>query len=261
MMRQIALASLLGLSCAAWTGCGEDGGATDLDQASTVWPDQRSPDEAAAEPDVMAPEDLPPPCISQCGLVGKAQCASQTAFQECMPEGGCLAWTSEIPCEEGQVCEEGQCVQAFGDLDCIGVSKCVAGCQEEEQCQEDCYYEGTEQGQTDFDAFLVCTDTFCGQFFAQEKPAAGSSCTLENCKNEYVSCVEVGSADCGETLQCMEGCNEDNACLGSCVTEADFDALIELTDILVCFEENCPDPATWQQCATSQCLMQSMACL
>ena len=219
-------------------------------------------EDAAGEPDVVAEEEVfVPTCISECAFVMQRQCASETAWQDCLPEGACLAWGAEVACEEGQVCEEGECVQGFGVLDCIAVSKCVADCEQNEACQEACFLQGSEQGQADFTAFLVCTDTNCGTFFEQEKLASGSKCTLENCETEYKTCVEVGTANCSETLQCMQGCNEDGDCIGACATQAEFEALLKLADILVCFEENCPDPATWQECATSSCLMQSMACL
>lgn len=202
-----------------------------------------------------------PVCESDCEFIMKKQCVSETAYAECGPVGACLQWGDPVECDDGWACEEGQCVQTFGDLDCIGVSKCVGACGEVQVCQEDCFTQGSEQGQADFEAFLVCTDTNCGLYFEQEKLASGSQCTLENCETEYLKCVEVGSASCSETLQCMQGCGENGDCLGACATQAEFDALVKLTDILVCFENNCPDPAEWEQCATSACLMQSLACL
>jgi len=268
MIRLISLVAVLFLwgafACACDSGDSEGGS----DVAIFAGEDTGSQGEREGSADAVTEadlppeeEDIPPACTSECDFAMQKQCASETGYQECLPEGNCLAWSVEVPCEEGFVCEEGECVQGFGVLDCIAVSKCVAGCEQDEPCQEACFLQGSEQGQADFEAFLVCTDTNCGQFFEQEKPAAGSKCTLDNCENEYKLCVEVGDASCSETLQCMQGCNEDGDCLGACVTQADYDALVKLSDILVCFENNCPDPATWQECATSSCLMQSMACL
>ena len=256
----VAGLSLAGL---VWPGCNGDSVDSAPDDAAAVWADQGGPGaEVGGESDVSdEPDVAAPSCTSLCGFVTQKQCSSATAYQECQPEGVCLAWGAEVACDEGEVCEDGECLKAFGDLDCIAVSKCIAGCQQDEACQDDCVLQGSKQGQADFEAFVACTDTNCGALFEQEKLAAGSSCTLESCKNEYLVCIEVGDADWGETLQCMQGCNEDAGCIGACVTKADFDALVKLTDILVCFEEKCPDPATWEQCATSQCLLQSMACL
>lgn len=254
----------VGIGGAMGTGCDDGGGTSEDDSAMQFGVEQvgQEDEETMGQADITGQPDLAPPtCTSQCDFVTQKQCSSEAGFRECLPEGACLAWGPEGACVEGENCVDGECQPGFGDLDCIAVSKCIGGCQQEETCEQSCVNQGSPQGQVDLDAFVVCTDTNCGALFEQEKLASGSQCTLENCEAEYLACIEVGTASCGETLECMQGCNEDGACLADCATQADFEALLKLTDILVCFENNCPDPETWKDCATSFCLLPSLACL
>jgi len=264
MTRLAAATIALCIAGIMWCGCDGSDGSSGSDATETGKADLVVADEygTASEPEVvLEPEIVVPSCTSECAFVSQQECSSPTAHHICLPSDGCLSWEPPVECDAGYLCEAGLCVQAFGDLDCIAISKCVASCEQDEVCQEDCFAQGSEQGQSDFEDFLGCTDINCGTLFEQEKLASGSKCTLENCQNEYLKCVEIGNANCSETLQCMQGCAEDGDCIGGCVTQADYEALLKLTDILVCFEENCPDPATWEECATSSCLMPSLACL
>ena len=221
-------------------------------------------DRTGTESDVTSAEDVPPACESECEFVGKVQCSGTTGYQECIPDGACLNWSAEVSCGDNELCIDSACEeqQVEGDLECLGISQCIGQCgEEDQQCKDDCYFvHGSTQGKADFDALLVCTDDNCKELFDAQKPAAGSKCVLTGCKNEYLACSVVGNSDCGEALQCLQGCNSDNACLAQCVLSADYDSLLELTDILVCFEDKCPDPETWQECATSDCIGPVLGC-
>ena len=221
-------------------------------------------DNTGGESDGTGTADTPPVCESGCDFVGQRRCSTEAAYQECLPDGICLQWSAEALCGDNELCVEGVCTvqEVEGDLDCLGITQCIGQCgEEDQQCKDDCFYvHGSAQGKADFEALLVCTDDNCKDLFDAQKPAAGSKCILTGCKNEYLACSIVGNSDCGEALQCLQGCNSDNDCLAQCVLSADYDSLLELTDIMVCFEDKCPDPATWQECATSQCIGPVLAC-
>lgn len=249
---------LLVLFSLLWTGCDGDQNKSNLnptDQTGSGEQDVRS------ERDLWEDGEDVPSSASECDVMDQRVCATTDSWKQCVSTEARYVWSEETPCERGQTCQDGECVPRYGDLDCIAVSKCVASCDGVEACQEDCYYEGSQLGQQDFDSFLNCTNDHCAAYFEQEKLAAGSQCTLTHCKSEYLTCVEVGTASCSDTLKCMQNCNQDGSCIADCVKQADFDALVKLTGILVCFDEKCPDPSTWQQCATSSCLLPSLACL
>lgn len=223
--------------------------------------DETSAPGVDSNPGLDAAGELPPACENECGFFGEKECVGEGGWQECVPAGTCLEWSTETPCEEGTVCQGGECVTLFGDLDCLGITACMGQCDQDEACQQDCYHEGSQVGQADWATLAACIETQCGPLFDAQKPAAGGKCTLEKCKAPYLACTPVGSASCGDSLQCLQGCNGDNACLAACALDADYDALVELADILVCFEENCPDPAEWEACATTTCLGPVLGCL
>ena len=244
----------------SWLACDGGGGDGTMDVTPGGGEDASAPG-VDSIPGEDAEAELPPACENECGFFGEKECVGEGAWRECVPEGSCLVWGPEQACEAGSACEDGECVEAFGDLDCLEISTCMGQCNEVQACQQDCFKQGSEQGQEDWTDLAVCIDTQCGDLFAADKPAAGGKCTLEECKDSYLVCTPVGTESCKDSLTCLQGCNGDNACIGACLLDADYDALLDMADIMVCFENNCPDPAEWEACATTTCLMPVLGCL
>ena len=265
MTRTLVL--LIALGTIPWLACdgGGDGGTMDVTPGpgeDSLTPGVDSiPGVDTTLPGEDAGAELPPACENECGFFGDKACVGETGWHECVPEGTCLAWSAETVCDAGTSCVDAECVALFGDLDCLGITGCMGQCDDDEACQQACYEDGSEQGQAHWADLAVCVEGQCGDLFDAQKPAAGGKCTLEACKDQYLVCTPVGTASCSESLQCLQGCGGDNACLADCALAADDDALVELADILVCFEEKCPDPAEWEGCATTSCLGPVLGCL
>ena len=244
----------------SWLACDGGGGDGTTDVTPGGGEDASAPG-VDSIPGEDAEAELPPACENLCGFFGEKECVGEGGWHECVPAGTCLAWSEETACAAGTACVDGECVALYGDLDCLGITGCMGQCNDDEACQQACYEEGSEQGQGDWADLAVCIEGQCGDLFDAQKPAAGGKCTLEQCKEPYLACTPVGTATCGESLQCLQGCAGDNPCLAACALAADYDALVELADILVCFEEKCPDPAEWEGCATTSCLGPVLGCL
>ncbi len=221
--------------------------------------DQASQDTAT---DVQGNDDvgLDLACQNECDELGASVCAGMNSRMECVADGECMVWSEEIPCDDGGNCAAGQCEAVAGDLDCLGISVCKGQCGEDESCKDSCYTQGSEQGQLDWTALADCIETQCGELFVAEKPAAGAQCTLTSCKDQYLICTPVGTDTCKESLSCLQACDGDNTCQGGCLLTADYDSLLEMSAILTCFEEKCPDPGEWTGCATSKCLGPVLGC-
>ncbi|MFH1530861.1 MAG: hypothetical protein ABIK09_09040 [Pseudomonadota bacterium] len=110
-----------------------------------------------------------------------------------------------------------------GDLDCTGITECMAGCPSGDSgCTTLCYYTGSPEGEDAYDAMIGCVVETCG-----EEPTAvcweealagacavqGAACGLEPCEPDCAG-VDCGDDGCGGSCgTCDPGFTcEDGAC-------------------------------------------------
>lgn len=103
-----------------------------------------------------------------------------------------------------------------GDLTCEGIYDCFQDCSNDDQeCLQECYKNGSEKGQSDYQALSSCVEKNCGD--AADK----GKCAAEKCRTEAEVCVPgiiPGEKTCKEIDDCIGNCST-NECAQECYEE------------------------------------------
>ena len=147
------------------------------------------------------------------------------------------------------------------ELGCIEILECFGACPPEDSlCIDDCIDQGSSEGVAALSALAGCDQTaMC---------AGDPTCLSASCDAELTRC-ETGSEPppvnpvgdqltCPDVLVCFEGCMVgDQACGDACVMRASPTALVALSQIIACSEDNmCED----EVCINTNCTVELDAC-
>ena len=137
--------------------------------------------------------------------------------------------------------------------------ECVNACQDQ-NCQQNCFNNTDTTTQNLYNGFQGClrsSTTNC--------PQGDVACILNSCETEYTACYEVGNLSCSEVNSCFAMCGEtDRACISECQSNSNFDAIVQITAISLCFDNavqsgTCAEADT--QCVNQACQAEVSACL
>ncbi|GEM_PF-5590005 len=131
----------------------------------------------------------------------------------------------------GQQCnmEWFHCVGGEGTAECGEVLECTSLCQEEDgpECMEACISTASEAALELLVILFITPEENGNQTFTAIADCVGGS----------------GSATCGETVQCLNLCGEDNAgCAIQCMAQTSQEAVNGMKDMFGCGEEPCFGP-------------------
>ena len=130
----------------------------------------------------------------------EALCSPACAGKDCGPDG-CGGYCGN--CGAADFCQQGSC-EPF--IDCATMIQCSNSCNDDEQCQQDCWQSGSPEARAQWQSFQFCLIEACG-------PDAPDSCYQEafvgQCKDYYYACL-----DCTPKCLGLE-CGPDG-CGGTC---------------------------------------------
>lgn len=226
------------------------------------------PEDTGVAPDVPdvpvdVTPDIPQGCQNECSMIDERECVSATAFQRCRPMGPCLRWQGPIECVNNEICQSGQCVPSNGcnpdklcdtpdTATCDGndVLVCVAAleCNQwtfERTCSTgfDCQNgQCVPESINDCDPLDTCSAANdCAVLTNPDSVAEEPHCQLTNCRTEWELCYGAfGTSDCKQAFQCIQECSS-GACIRECLAGSSYEADLQLLDLALCMEANCPD--------------------
>jgi hypothetical protein len=150
-------------------------------------------------------------------------------------------------------------------LDCVGIIECINSSDGTQAGLEACIDEGTPEAQGQITDVLICLQENCGD---AESDAEFASCQQEFCSAELQACngqaAPEGDAGCAETVECLLGCGQNEACAGACVANADSqETLNQVSAYVTCASESCTSATSIDEfyaCAEENCPEEFAAC-
>ena len=199
-------------------------------------------------------------CADECAKEGDRQCLGNAASRVCgnSDSDTCLEWALPTACAVGSACASGTCVASAGPLECAAVEGCRDGCKGDAGCALDCIGQGTVAAQAEVASLDAC------------RAAHGCDdevCTVYYCTTESATCAFSGSgkAECIDTLDCFDGCDDNDACVTACENAATAEAQHDLYRLLGCLALFCaPNDLACGDAATNSggiCSVEFAVCL
>ena len=238
----------------------------------------------APAPDVAV--ETAAPCANECGPIESRECRGAAAYAVCRPIGGCLRWDTQVNCAAGEACRQGVCeitptCDPTRACDTPDARRCedrdVVVCREDGDCRGwvveetcgapfECRAGACEPPAGDpCESLQTCRDTHCSEPANPDSMVEVHYCTLKTCRADFEACFgALGTGTCKEALQCVGSCQTDG-CFVSCLAPTSYEANLDLMELTMCMEDNCPDALTGDPtqhigCFTGPCGDPLVAC-
>ena len=188
------------------------------------------------------------------GCFGEATPSGQQTFQvfqACAQSSGCpqddqdcliAACQNELIACQNDGAGAGPGPGPQGDLSCAEVFFCFNGCPEgNEGCFQNCFQSVRQSEAQALNGYITClNDNMCQD----------QACVDTNCGAEQAACIPPGMNGCGEVLNCILGCRDDQ-CAFNCSISGDAQANMLLNDLGGCLDANaCQDLNSCPACQT-----------